>query len=138
MALKTKKIVRFISNMNQKPEFRYYYSTPKYHLTIRFYKEILEWKIFNSWDRGDLQRGTIFLSPNLTGMIEIEEGSSEPAFSGGLYIEIKDIDAWYQQLLQKKFELLQPLFVTSYGHRNFRISDPNGLSIGFFTYEKQL
>jgi len=62
-----------------------------------------------SWEDGPLQPGMVFLSPNGTGLIEIEERIDIPIIHEGLYIEIMDVHAWYQKLTQKEVKILQPL-----------------------------
>ena len=114
------------------PEFRFYYFTNSYVETISFYKQFLE--EVKSWDHGPLQRGTVFRSPNGTGLIEIEEGNEPPVLQGGLYIEVEDVEGWYEKILKKNVRIIQPLSARSYGHHSFKFEDPNGLSIGLFRY----
>jgi predicted enzyme related to lactoylglutathione lyase len=115
-------------------EFRYSYYTPLYAETVAFYKDLLQWEIFNSWDRGFCDKGTIFKSPNGTGLIEIEEGTVAPTLNGELYIQVEDVDHWYELIVKKNFRIINPLSDTTYGHRNFKFADPNHLIIGFFKY----
>jgi predicted enzyme related to lactoylglutathione lyase len=118
---------------NFHPEFRFYYFTNRYASTVAFYKNILQLKEVRSWNRGEGDKGTIFQSPNGTGWIEIEEGTAAPIIQGGLYIQVDDVDAWYEKL-NKTVKIIQPITNTSYGHRNFKFEDPNRLSIGLFKY----
>ena len=121
--------------MNKDPlEFRFYYFTNSYETTVEFYRDILQLEIVRHWDRDELDKGTIFKSPNGNGWIEIEKGEEMPLLGGGLYIEVEDIDYWYQLALNNKIQILQPLKDTSYGHRSFKFADPNGMSIGLFKY----
>lgn len=88
--------------MNEKKssaEFRFYYFTNRYEETISFYKNVLALQEVSSWDRGYCEKGTIFLSPNGTGLIEIEEGTEAPRLQGGLYIEVEDVDLWYNNAM---------------------------------------
>ncbi len=61
-------------------EFRFYYFTKRYVETVSFYRHILQLEEVHSWDRGYCEKGTIFRSPNGTGLIEIEEGEEIPTF----------------------------------------------------------
>ena len=115
-------------------EFRLCYSTARYAETVSFYSDMLELEVFRSWDRGDCQKGTIFKSPNDSGLIEIEEGTNAPTLHGELYIEVEDVDRWYEMVVNKKISIIRPVADTSYGHRSFKIEDPNKLIIGFFKY----
>jgi uncharacterized glyoxalase superfamily protein PhnB len=122
-------------NDNKKPpEFRFYYFTNRYAETVSFYRDILQLKEINSWDRGHCDKGTIFQSPNGTGLIEIEEGTESPILQGGLYIEVDNVDEWYEKAIAKKITIITPISNTSYGHRSFKFADPGGLVIGLFKY----
>ncbi len=115
-------------------EFRFGYSTPRYRETVAFYKDTLQLEEFRSWDRGDGQKGAIFKSPNGTGLIEIEEGPETPIIQGELYIEVEDVDLWFERIVNKKVKIIQHITNTSYGHRSFKFEDPNKLIIGLFKY----
>ena len=120
---------------NKKPaEFRYYYFTNRYAETISFYKNTLQLEEVRSWDRGYCEKGTIFQSPNGIGLIEIEEGTESPVLQGALYIEVEDVDMWYEIAVNRNIKITEPISNTSYGHRSFKFEDPNKLVIGLFKY----
>ncbi len=123
-----------MNNSTKLPEFRFYYYTNRYKETVSFYRDRLELEVMRSWDRGDNERGTIFWSPNKTGLIEIEEGPEEPVLQGSLYIEVENVDEWYKKIVAKEIKIIQPLADMSYGHRSFKFEDPNRLTIGLFKY----
>lgn len=116
------------------PEFRFYYFTCRYDETVSFYRDTLQLEVFRSWDRGHCEKGTIFRSPNGTGLLEIEEGSAIPIIQGVIYIEVQDVDAWYEMLVNRKVNIVEAISDTSYGHRSFKFEDPNKLIIGLFKY----
>ncbi|MEO6105465.1 MAG: VOC family protein [Cyclobacteriaceae bacterium] len=120
--------------MRNSPEFRFYYFTSRYAETVSFYRDILQLEEVRSWDRGDCEKGTIFRSPNGAGLIEIEAGTEIPTIQGGLYIQVEDVDMWYNIAVVKKVNIIQPISNTSYGHRSFKFADPNNLIIGLFNY----
>jgi catechol 2,3-dioxygenase-like lactoylglutathione lyase family enzyme len=82
-------------------EFRFYYFTPLYDQTVTFYRDVLGFEVFNAWDRGAADRGTIFRSPNGAGLIEIEAGMQMPSILGGFYIEVDDVGKWYKELQRR-------------------------------------
>ncbi len=123
-----------MSNNCDLPEFRFCYSTPLYAETVSFYKNMLKLEELRSWDMGHSQKGTIFKSPNGTGLIEIEEGTIAPVLQGELYIEVEDVDRWYEKIVHEKIRIINPVSDTSYGHRSFKFADPNNLIIGVFKY----
>ena len=114
------------------PEFRYYYFTPRYEDVVAFYRDLVGLEEVSSWDRAADDRGSVFRSPNGTGLIEVEAGESAGP-GGGIYIEMDDVDAWHAELASSGVPIARPLTDTSYGHRQFRIVDPVGLEIGFFS-----
>ena len=119
---------------NASPEFRFYYFTPRYEETVRFYRDVLGFQIFREWDRPEGDRGTVFHSPNGAGFIEIEAGEKAPSIAGGFYIEVSDIEMRYDRLRQSGVHVRKELGLTPYGHRNFKVVDPNGIEIAFFQY----
>lgn len=114
------------------PEFRFYFFTSKYDETVAFYRDVLQLKVDRSWDRSDQHRGTVFASPNGTGLIEVEQGNRLPQIDGGFYIEVDDIDGWYDRVTAAGATIKKNLGVTDYGHLNFKVVDPSGVDVGFF------
>lgn len=115
-------------------EFRFYYFTRRYDETVAFYRDVLQLQVHRRWDHGPEARGTIFRAPNGSGLIEIEAGSGMPALTGGFYIEVPDLEAWYARVTGAGAPIVQELRTTSYGHRHFKTVDPSGIEIGFFRY----
>lgn len=72
-------------------EFRFYFFTIKYDETVAFYRDVLQLQVDHSWDRSERYRGTVFISPNGNGLIEVEQGERLPLIDGGFYIEVDDI-----------------------------------------------
>ncbi len=110
-------------------EFRFYYFTPLYEQTVAFYRDVLRFDIYHAWDRG-----TIFRSPNGVGFIEIEAGERPPSIQGGFYLEVADVERRYEDVRRRGAPILRELGATSYGHRNFKTVDPNGVEVSFFEY----
>jgi len=122
---------------NNLPEFRFFYFTNFYEETVSFYRDTLELNIIRSWDRSEFDKGTLFTSPNSLGIIEIEKGEQPNFACAGLYIEVENVDEWYDLALKKNIKILAPLSNTTYGHRSFRFEDPNGFEIGLFKYNSE-
>jgi catechol 2,3-dioxygenase-like lactoylglutathione lyase family enzyme len=116
----------------QPPEFRFYYFTSLYEETVAFYRDLLGLEVHFAWDRSQLDRGTIFRSPNGRGLIEVEAGPSLPSVLGGLYIEVPNVEEWYARLRASGVPIRKELGETSYGHRNFKSVDPSGIEVSFF------
>ena len=116
------------------PEFRFYYFTSRYPEVVSFYRDVLQFEIYRSWDRGTDDKGTIFFCPNRKGLIEIEAGHDAAIFNSGLYIEVDDLDEWHRRLENNDSAIVRLPCDTSYGHRNMVIEDPGGLRLTFFRY----
>jgi predicted enzyme related to lactoylglutathione lyase len=114
------------------PEFRFYFFTARYEETVAFYRDVLRLRVERSWDRSERLRGTVFASPNGTGSIEVEQGEELPRLRGGFYIEVDDIDGWYDRVKAAGAPIRKSLGATEYGHRNFKAIDPSGIEVGFF------
>src|SRR5687767_2645574 len=104
----------------RRPEFRFYYFTALYEETVAFYRDALGLAVYRSWAREGNDRGTIFVSPNGRGLIEIEAGTQQPSIMGGFYIEVPDVEVWYRRVVDAGAPILKTLGVTSYGHENFK------------------
>lgn len=115
-------------------EFRFYYFTRRYDETVAFYRDVLQLSVYHAWDHGPEARGTIFRAPHGGGLIEIEAGTDLPSLTGGLYIEVPDLEAWYARVREAHAPIVRELTTTSYGHRHFKVADPSGIEIGFFSY----
>jgi len=115
-------------------EFRFYFFTPKYDETVAFYRDVLKLEVHRSWDRSDKERGTVFASPNGAGFIEVEKGDELPRISGGFYIEVDDVNGWYERVTAAGARIKKDLGVTGYGHLNFKVLDPSGIEVGLFQY----
>ena len=116
------------------PEFRFYFFTPEYDETVAFYRDVMQLEIVRSWDRSDQERGTVFASPNGTGFIEVEQGDELPRINGGFYIEVDDVESWYERVTAAGARIKKSLGVTGYGHLNFKVLDPSGIEVGFFQF----
>ena len=118
--------------MRPHPEFRFYYFTSRYEQTVAFYRDLLGLEVHFAWERGELDRGTIFRSPNGRGLIEVEAGPSPPSILGGFYIEVPNVEEWYARVRGCGAPIRKELGDTSYGHRNFKTVDPSGVEVSFF------
>src|SRR6188768_3237786 len=99
----------YFRSMAPTPEFRFCYATNNYDETIAFYRDLLGWEAFRSWDRGPMERGSLFRSPNGTGLIEIVEGPDHPDLQGSLYVEVDDVDAWHDRITKAGITIDKPL-----------------------------
>ena len=48
-------------------------------------------------------------------------------------IETEDVDAWYSQVLEKGLPIKEQLTDQAWGHRSFRLVDPDGIELFVFS-----
>ncbi len=121
-------------------QFRFCYFTPKYEETAAFYRDGLEFKLIESWDRHRDDRGSLFEAAD--GIIEViarPEGPSDhhwdarPPQGASMVIEVDDVAEQYRRADAKKLPIVQPLKDQSWGHRSFCVREPNGLTLYLFS-----
>ena len=121
-------------------QFRCAYATDEYEATVEFYKEALGFEIVESWDRSDNDKGTLFRAAS--GIIEVvkrapdeNHGNWEKHFPQGftIVIETEDVDALYNDISKQELEIAEGLKDQKWGHRSFRMTDPNGVQLYFFS-----
>lgn len=97
--------------------------------TIQFYESYLDFTCLNreedDWAVMQKDDVDIMLSSRFN-----KEKYPKPAFTGGLYIYVDDIDVIWQ-ILKDKVEISYPLENFEYGMREFAIFDNNGYRIQF-------
>ena len=112
--------------------------TKNYDAMIEFYRDLLGMAIQQSWDHpGD--RGTLlsFGGKAPGTVIEVIE-LGEEAVPGVkpvnvvLSIEVNNVDAWHDQLVQSGVTIARALENAPWGHRSFGIDDPDGLRIWYY------
>jgi catechol 2,3-dioxygenase-like lactoylglutathione lyase family enzyme len=121
-------------------QFRFAYYTPLYEATVEFYRDGFGLPALETWDRGPGDRGTLFGAA--AGIIEVLELPSERnaphVFDGRspqgafMVIELEDVEGLYARALEKRLPITQELTDQPWGHRNFCVTDPNGLTLFFF------
>jgi len=120
-------------------QFRCAYATDEYQATIAFYRDGLRLEIVESWDRSDTDKGTLFKVAS--GIIEVVLLSSDESHGEWeshrpqgftIVIETDDVDALYERLLSREINITEGLKNQKWGHRSFRVSDPNGVSLYFY------
>ena len=121
-------------------QFRFGYFTPNYEATVAFYQEGLGLSILEKWDRNPDDRGTLLRAAS--GVIEVlalPQGPSDhlwdhrPPQGAFMAIEVEDVTALYDRVIEKGFLVQQELQDQEWGHRSFCVQEPNGLTLYFFS-----
>ena len=121
-------------------QFRFCYFTPRYEETVAFYREGLEFPLFEAWNRSPDDRGSLFQAAS--GLIEVIGRPSGPAShlwvdrppqGACMVIEVADVDEVHRRAHLKKLPVTEGLANQSWGHRSFCLREPNGLSLYIFS-----
>ena len=115
-------------------EFRFVFYAQDYEKTVGFYRDGLDLPIVGGWDRGIDDQGTLFGAAR--GIIEVVFGRGRdfaPPMGSWLLFQVDDVDSCYQRALERGLPIKQDLLNRPWGHRDFKVSDPNGIVIGLFS-----
>lgn len=101
--------------------------------TIRFYTEILGFKVDNTFEHEGVLNWVSFIRDEVNFMFTRPNPVMKYdriMLSGSLYVYITDIDAFYTGI-KEKVTIVYPLENFIYGMREFAIKDNNGFVINF-------
>jgi catechol 2,3-dioxygenase-like lactoylglutathione lyase family enzyme len=127
-------------------EFRYVYYADAYDDSVAFYRDMLGANQVDGWEGGPDNRGAIFAVGG--GFIEViavpprewlgELGRPRgelrgPVDAGWLLIEVDDVDAFHQRLRESGAKIVEQPRDLSWGHRDFGVREPGGLTLYFFS-----
>ena len=120
--------------MNGQLEFRFSFHTMKYQETIDFYRDLLAFPVVKTWNRGFNDSGHLFQAAS--GLIVVLQSATmqiEPLKDAVILIQVKDLDRYYSDLKERGVSIVQEIQKREWGHRDFKIADPNGLILGFYS-----
>ncbi len=120
--------------MDVQLEFRFSFHTMKYQETIEFYRDILQFPVVKTWNRGFNDSGHLFQAAS--GLIVVLQSATmqiEPLKDAVLLIQVEDLDTYYSDLKKRGVSVVQEILKREWGHRDFKIVDPNGLVLGFYS-----
>lgn len=120
--------------MNNIMEFRFSFHTMKYAETVKFYRDSLKFPVVHTWNRGFNDSGYLFQAAS--GLIVVLQSATkqiEPLKEAVILIQVEDLDLYYRELVEQKITITQEIIKREWGHRDFKISDPNGLVLGFYS-----
>ena len=121
-------------------QFRCAYATDRYEETVDFYRRGLGFDVVEFWNRSDVDKGTLFSAAS--GIIEVVLRSADESHGEWethrprgftIVIETDDVDSLFEAISQRGVLITEGLKNQKWGHRSFRISDPNGVSIYFYS-----
>lgn len=103
--------------------------TDRFDDACRFWGELLGLPVTHGWDEPD--RGRIF-GVGDSARLELMEGTADPVAGVFVSLEVDSVDALHDQLTAAGVEILQPVAVQPWGHRNVAVADPSGLRVVLF------
>jgi uncharacterized glyoxalase superfamily protein PhnB len=137
---------RYAPNQN---EFRFVFFTPagRFNETLAFYRDHLRLPYKGGFgdDNSPVQGAYIEAACGVIEMIADRQGSElvrsvlaagqeyQPATGGYLLIEVENVDALYENLVQEKANFQQPIHDWPWGFRDFKIQDPCGNTVCLFS-----
>lgn len=111
-------------------EFRLKLYPKKYYECREFYKKALKFPIVNEWDRSSKDKGVMFDTG--AGIIELMRKGMPRKSGCDISLEVKDVWKLYGKM-KKKSKIVFNLRNNAWGDTSFRLSDPEGFEITFFT-----
>ena len=121
-------------------QFRCAYATEHYEETISFYRDALGFEIAESWDRADDDKGTLFKAAS--GIVEVVLRSNDTSHGEWendrpqgftIVVETESVDSLFEQISSRSVTITEGLKNQKWDHRSFRVADPNGVSIYFYS-----
>ena len=121
-------------------QFRFAYFTPRSEATVSFYRDDLQLAVIDSWDRSEDDRGTLFAASS--GVIEVLSRpksasphlwDDRPPQGAFMVIEVADVEQAYGRAVARRLPIRQELARQPWGHRTFRLQEPNGLTLCLFS-----
>ncbi len=118
-------------------QFRFVIRSRDYDASVRLWGQSLGLTRVDEWDRPD-GRGTIFSGGGnalveVVGLPDDVEIDLSPTSTVYLGMEVDDVDAWHTRAANAGLEVDGPPVVKPWGHRSFRVKEPSGVDVYFFT-----
>ena len=115
-------------------EFRLKLYVKNFEMEKDFYENILQYKLIKSWDRAKDDKGAMFDTG--AAIIELLSTDQYKKVQGAdVSLRVKDVWKLYEQL-KDKCKVIKPLRNREWGDTDFKISDPEGFNITFFSQTK--
>jgi uncharacterized glyoxalase superfamily protein PhnB len=97
-----------------------------------FYENILEFPIIEEWDRGENSKGAMFDTGGATLELLSPKTGFHPVQGADVSLEVSDVNKLWEYIKDKADIEFEPRH-NSWGDTSFRIKDPEGFKITFFT-----
>lgn len=121
-----------MNNLYSVNEFRLKLYPKDFYKVRDFYLNDLHFPILHEWDRSDSNKGVMFDVNGTTLELLSPKGEHVPVSGSDLSLGVPDVWALYEELKGKDF-VTRGLVDNAWGDTSFRIVDPEGFQISFFT-----
>lgn len=118
-------------------EFRVKLYPNDFDLVRNFYENELGFTVTNSWDRGDRDKGVMFDVGGTTLELLSPETEYRPITGCDLSFEVDDVNRLWNKMKDNS-DVRHELRHNNWGDTSFRIADPEGFEISFFTKDSAL
>ncbi len=118
-------------------EFRFKLYPKDFYKVKDFYENTLGYQIVDSWD-SENDKGVMFNTGDAILELLTPKKGYKPMQGAGLSLMVRDVWSLWERLKDHS-NIIKPLSQkpSTWGDVEFRIADPEGLQITFFTHAKQ-
>jgi hypothetical protein len=113
-------------------EFRLKLYPEDFYKVRKFYLEDLQFSIIREWDRSDTDKGVMFDVGGTILELLSPTGVHKPVSGADLSLGVPDVWGLHEELKDKGF-VTRGLIDNAWGDTSFRVVDPEGFQISFFT-----
>ncbi len=128
--MSTTKTNKKINESSKVKEFRLKLYPKNFYKVRAFYEDILGYPVIDEWDGVD--KGVKFDTGGATLELLTPEGDYLPVQGASVSWEVKDVMKLWEKIKDKVDIEFEPRH-NSWGDTSFRITDPEGFKITFFT-----
>ena len=123
---------RKFNKLTKVVEFRLKLYPNDFYKVRKFYEDTLRYPVIEDWDHGESEKGVMFD----TGGATLELLSPKPNYKAvqgvSISIEVQNVVGLWEYIKDKAHIEFEPRH-NSWGDTSFRIKDPEGFEITFFT-----
>ncbi|MDQ5972457.1 MAG: hypothetical protein QG553_616 [Patescibacteria group bacterium] len=116
-------------------EFRLKLYPKDFKLVRDFYEHKLGFPVFHEWDNGPVNKGVMFSVGSTTLELLSPADGYKPVQGADVSWEVTDVNSLWEKL-KDNTPIVHGLRHNSWGDTSFRITDPEGFHISFFTKDK--
>ena len=121
-----------LSSIARVKEFRLKLYPDNFDKMRSFYADILGYPVINEWNHGKTERGVMFDTGGAILELLLPQDGHKPLQGVSVSWEVDDVVLLWEEIKNKVPVEFEPRHNT-WGDTSFRITDPEGLKITFFT-----